>query len=200
MARRNGPPSALENRMYRLSLALFLLSAPVSAQVPFNFSAPTEAAAVVEARGAYRVTLDVTGDPVLFCWKDDGLFEKTCSKLEAGITAGYSGYRPAPASDFYDLRTVQVTYAAASWDAEPEWSVYWGCVDNVLVVNSDVRKIHISGEASPIEAICDVSLGGLLGALCEDIAVNDCGTFEGHITGTQIFLDQVLAHKDFLEI
>lgn len=186
--------------MYRCFyvLALCLLTSASSAQIHFNYPAPTDTASVVDGRGSYRVTLDVAGDPVLFCWKDDGFFEKSCSKLEAGITAGYSGFSPAPSSDFYDVRTVQVTYANASWEAEPQWSVFWGCVDNVLVVSSDIRKVSISGASAPIEAICDASLGGLLGAVCEDIAVSDCGTFEGHITGTQIFLDQALAHKGFL--
>lgn len=183
---------------YLYALALFSLASVTSAQVHFNFPAPTDTASVVDGRGAYRVTLDITGDPILFCWKDDGFFEKACSKLETGITAGYSGFRPAPSSDFYDVRTVQVTYANASWEAEPNWSVFWGCIDNVLVVSADIRKVSISGASAPIEAICDASLGGLLGAVCPEFAVSDCGTFEGHITGTLIHLDQVLAHKGFL--
>ena len=183
---------------YLCALAFCLLSSPCFAETPFNFPAPTDTAAVVNARGSYRVTLDVAGDPVLFCWKDDGFFEKSCSKLGSGITAGYSGFRPAPSSDFYDVRTVQVTYDNAAWEAEPDWSIFWGCVDWVLVVSPSVRKVHITGTVSQIEAICDVSLGGALGAVCEDIEAGDCGTFEGSIVGTLIHLDQALAHKDFL--
>lgn len=190
--------------MYRyFCIALFCgISLPASAQVLFSFPAPAVAAEVVDdgASDAYQITLDVTGDPVLFCWKDGGFFEKSCSKIAVGDAAGYSGYRPSRASNFYDVRTVQVLYANASWNAEPEWSVHWGCVDSVLVVNSDVRRVHIDGVPSPIEVVCDASLGGVLGAVCEDISVSDCGTFEGHVTGTQIFLDQALAHKGFLGI
>lgn len=186
--------------MYRCLyvFALCLLASASSAQIHFNFPAPTDTASVTEGEGAYWITLDFAGDPVVRCQKDDGFFEKACSKSEAGNTAGYSGYRPSRSSDFYDASTVQVAYANESWDAEPNWSVFWGCIDNVLVVSSDIRKISISWAGAPIEAICDASLGGLLGAVCEDIAVSDCGTFEGHITGTQIFLDQALAHKGFL--
>jgi hypothetical protein len=171
---------------------------PVLGQVPFNFSAPTEAISVTNARGAYLVKLDVVGSPTVRCWKDGGLMEKACAALTGLHTAGYSGYNfdlSSPAT--YDVRSLQITASDESWEAEPEWSVQNGCVDNVLVVNDDVRQVHIAADPTPMQVTCDASVGGLLGAICEGIEVGDCGTFEGHITGTLIMLDQILARRGF---
>lgn len=188
--------------MYRLSLALFLLSAPVSAQEELFLYPPalpgptagTDVAGTQVTRSSVRVTLDVPGDPIVSCWLDGGLMEKACSLIPEDVTnAGFSGFRPDLASDFHDLRALYVYHLV--YLPNPDWRIPLGCVTSVADQGGGLRLVTITDGSDSIEVRCWENLGGLLSRVCSVLEEQDCGTFEGNYGSPNGTLFQIIAWK-----